>query len=84
MNPGHLRALTAEGFDLAAVSFPQVNGSGCVKVLTNLYSVPLSVGVEVQAKVHAAYVDIWYQGRCVARHERCSIGNRKCRTWSIA
>jgi len=67
----HLRALAAEGFDLAAVSFPQVNGSGCVKVLTNLYSVPLPVGVEVQAKVHAAYVDIWYQGRCVARHERC-------------
>lgn len=67
----HLGPLAGEGFDLAAVSFPEVNGSGCVKVLTNFYSVPLPVGVEVQAKVHAAYVEIWYQGRCVARHERC-------------
>jgi transposase len=67
----HLRALAAEDFDLAAVSFPEVNGSGCVKVLTNFYSVPLPVGVEVQAKVQASSVEMWYQGRCVARHERC-------------
>lgn len=67
----HLRALAEEGFDLAAVHFPHVNASGCVKVLTNFYSVPLPVGVEVQAKVHSAYVEIWHQGQCVARHERC-------------
>jgi len=67
----HLRALAEEGFDLAAVHFPHVNTSGCVKVLTNFYSVPLPVGLEVQAKVHSAYVEIWYQGGCVARHERC-------------
>jgi hypothetical protein len=40
-------------------------------VLTNFYSVPLPVGLEVQAKVHSAYVEIWHQGECVARHERC-------------
>src|SRR5947207_6985183 len=67
----HLRALAEEGFDLAAIHFPHVNASGCVKVLTNFYSVPLPVGVEVQAKVHSSYVDIWHQGECVARHERC-------------
>src|SRR6266516_6475356 len=67
----HLRALAEEGFDLAAVHFPHVNASGCVKVLTNFYSVPLPVGIEVQAKVHSAYVEIWHQGQCVARHERC-------------
>jgi transposase len=67
----HLRALAKEGFDLAAVHFPQVNGSGCVQVLTNFYSAPVPVGVEVQAKVHSAYVEIWHQGQCVARHERC-------------
>jgi transposase len=67
----HLRALPEESFDLAAVHFPHVNTSGCVKVLTNFYSVPLPVGVEVQAKVHSAYVEIWHQGECVARHERC-------------
>ncbi len=31
----HLRALAEEGFDLAAIHFPHVNTSGCVKVLTN-------------------------------------------------
>ena len=67
----HLRPLAEEGFDLAAVHFPQVNASGCVRVLTNFYSVPLPVGVEVQAKVYSAYVEIWYQGQRVARHERC-------------
>ena len=66
----HLRELK-EGFDLAAVHFPHVNTSGCAKVLTNFYSVPLPVGLEVQAKVHSAYVEIWHQGECVARHERC-------------
>jgi len=67
----HLLPLAKEGFDLAAVRFPTVNSSGCVKVLTNFYSVPLTVGMEVQAKIHAAYVEIWSQGKCVARHERC-------------
>jgi len=31
----HLRVLAEEGFDLAAVHFPHVNASGCVRVLTN-------------------------------------------------
>jgi hypothetical protein len=31
----------------------------------------LPVGIEVQAKVHSAYVEIRHQGQCVARHERC-------------
>src|SRR5258705_8164368 len=67
----HLRVLAEEGFDLAAIHFPHVNASGCVKVLTNFYSVPLPVGVEVQAKVHSSNVEMWHQGECVARHERC-------------
>jgi len=67
----HLLPLAKEGFDLAAVRFPVVNSSGCVKVLTNFYSVPVAVGTDVQAKIHAAYVEIWYQGKCLARHERC-------------
>jgi transposase len=67
----HLLPLAGEGFDLAQVSFPIVNGLGCVKVLTNAYSVPLPAGVQVQAKVYADKVELWHQGRCVARHERC-------------
>ena len=57
--------------DLARTSFPTVNSLGCVKVLTNSYSVPLKAGMEVQAKVYASVVELWHDGRCVARHERC-------------
>ena len=39
----HLLSLAAEGADLAQTSFLTVNGLGCVKVLTNTYSVPLPV-----------------------------------------
>jgi len=53
----------------AAVSFPTVNSSGCANVLTNFYSVPLPVGTRVEAKVQAAYVEVWHEGRRVARHE---------------
>jgi len=66
-----LQPLAEEGFDLAAVSFPEVNSSGAVNVLTNFYSAPLPPGTRVAAKTHAAYVEIWQEGRCVARHERC-------------
>src|ERR1017187_10814511 len=41
------------------------------KVLTNSYSVPLAVGTEVEAKIHATYIEVWRQGKCVVRHERC-------------
>ena len=64
-------ALATEGFDLAALHFPRVNQSGCVKVLTNFYSTPLPVATSAEAKVYSAYVEIWHSGRCVARHERC-------------
>jgi len=67
----HLLPLAEEGFDLAALHFPQVNQSGCVRVLTNFYSTPLPVGTTVEVKVYSAYVEIWHAGRCVARHERC-------------
>lgn len=67
----HLLPLAKEGFDLAGIHFPRVNGSGCVPVLTNFYSVPLPVGTTVQAKVYSSYVEIWHEGKCFARHERC-------------
>lgn len=67
---GYLLPLAPEGFQLSRIHFPQVNSKGSVKVLTNFYSAPLAVGLEVQAKVYAAHVEIWHQGRCVGRHER--------------
>jgi transposase len=73
----HLLPLAKEGFDLAGIHFPRVNGSGCVRVLTNFYSVPLPVGTVAQAKVYASYVEIWHEGKCVARHERCYSRRQK-------
>jgi len=67
----HLLPLTAEGMDLAQTSFPTVNAMGCVKVLTNAYSVPLKAGTQVHAKTYASTVELWHEGGCVARHERC-------------
>jgi len=73
----HLLPLAQEGFDLAGIHFPRVNGSGCVRVLTNFYSVPVPVGTAVQAKVYASYVEVWHEGKCVARHERCYSRRQK-------
>lgn len=73
----HLLPLAEEGFELASIHFPKVNTSGCVRVLTNFYSTPAPVGCEVQAKVYAAEVEIWYQGKCIARHERCFNRQKK-------
>jgi hypothetical protein len=67
----HLLPLLGEGFDLAEMSFPKVDGSGCVRVRTNFYSTPLPADTRVQAKVYADRVEIWHEGAAVARHDRC-------------
>jgi transposase len=67
----HLLALAEEGFDLTDVNFPRVDTLGRVKVRTNWYSVPVRAGTTVQAKLSAATVAIWHEGRRVASHERC-------------
>lgn len=66
----HLLPFAREGFPIAGIHLPQVNAKGTVKVLTNFYSVPAPVGTKVCAKVYPAHVEIWHQGRCIARHER--------------
>ena len=60
----------AEGFEIEATSFPMVDGSGCVKVRANFYSTPLRPGTKTQAKIFAETVEVWHDGRRVARHER--------------
>jgi len=67
----HLLPLPEEGFDLAEISFPVVDGKGCVKVRTNWYSTPLKPGGRPRVKLLPAYVEIWEERDCVARHERC-------------
>ena len=66
----HLLALSAEGFSLAEDSFPRIDGKGCVRVRNNFYSAPVKAGTSVRASVGPAYVEVWHDGRCVARHER--------------
>jgi transposase len=66
----HLLPLAPEGFELGETSFPTVDGKGCVKVRTNCYSTALKPGTRTQAKLLPAYVEIWQERECVARHER--------------
>jgi hypothetical protein len=67
----HLLPLSGEGFELAETSFPVVDTKGCVKVRTNWYSAPVKAGTTVQVKVQPAAIEVWQEGECVARHERC-------------
>src|SRR5437588_4217915 len=66
----HLLPMPDEGFDLVEVSFAHVDGLRRVRVRTNAYSAPLWPGTTVQVKLAAASVEVWHQGRCVARHAR--------------
>ena len=66
----HLLPLPSEGFDLIEVSFGQIDGLRRVKAKTNAYSAPVAPGTTVQVKLAPATVEIWHQGRSVARHAR--------------
>jgi transposase len=66
----HLLPLATEGFDLVEVSFPTVTSLGSIKVKTNAYSVPVKAGATVEARLAAAHVEVWHEGKRVARHER--------------
>jgi transposase len=65
-----LLPMPAEGFDLVEVSFGHLDDKRRVKAKTNAYSAPLPPGATVQVKLAPASVEIWHQGRCVARHVR--------------
>ena len=66
----HLLPMPSEGFDLVEVSFGHLDDQRRVKAKTNAYSAPLPPGTTVQVKLAPATVEIWHQGRCVARHAR--------------
>jgi transposase len=67
----YLLPLPDEGFDLADVSFPKVDGLGRVKVGCNFYSAPARYGAEVQAKLYSTRLEIWHDGSRIAQHQRC-------------
>ena len=52
------------------MGFGQLDDQRRVKAKTNAYSAPLPPGTTVQVKLAPATVEIWHQGRCVARHTR--------------
>jgi hypothetical protein len=66
----HLLPLGSEGFELAQTRFPVMDGKGSVKVRTNWYSTPLRPGTRPRARLLPVYVEVWEDGKCVARHER--------------
>jgi transposase len=67
----HLIPLAAEGFPIDELVYPViVDGKGRVKVKTNWYSAPLWPGLRVAARVWPSTIEIEYDGRCVASHER--------------
>jgi hypothetical protein len=67
----HLLPRAVEAFELAEVSFPRVDQTGCAKVRTNSYSVPLKPGSIVEARVYSTTVEFRHHGNRIASHERC-------------
>jgi transposase len=66
-----LLAPVEQGFELTDVCFPRVDGMGCVRVRTNLYSVPASPGTMVEVRIGSSHIEIRDDGRLIASHERC-------------
>jgi hypothetical protein len=67
----HLLPLAEQDFELTDIAFPRVDGLGCVRVRTNLYSAPAAPGKTVEVRLYPSHVEIRDEGRCIARHERC-------------
>lgn len=78
-----LKPLTASAFDLSEQMQLTVDTSGCVRVKTNRYSTPLNPGTRAEVKLDATHVQVWHQGRSVARHERCYRLRQRCWRWNI-
>jgi hypothetical protein len=72
----HLLPIAGHGFELAEISFPRVDGLGCVRVRTNLYSVPAKPGRTVEVRLYASRVEVRDEGQGIACHERCYERNQ--------
>jgi hypothetical protein len=67
----HLLPLAEQNFELAELSFPHVDGLGCVRVRTNLYSAPAPPGKTVEVRLYPSHIEVRDERRLIARHERC-------------
>ena len=78
----YLLPLVGEGFEIAETIGPVlVDGYGRVKVKGNWYSTPLRPGARVTARAWPAHLELCWEGKLAARHER-SYG-RGCQTLNL-
>ena len=66
-----LLPLQQEDFELAEESFCRVDGQGCVRAGTNRYSTPLRPATQVRVRMLPTQVEVWYEGKMAAGHQRC-------------
>jgi len=65
-----LLPLPKDSFELAEECFALVDGKGCVRVKTNLYSTPLRPHTRCRVRLLPTRVEVWSAGGKVAEHER--------------
>jgi len=71
MERPHLLPPVDERFPIDEILYPViVDNKGRVKVKLNWYSAPLWPGLRVTARVWPSWIEIEYDGTCVARHQR--------------
>ena len=58
-------------FGVAEICFPSVNAFRCVVVRSNAYSGPAPTGSTVEVRLCPSFVEIWNEGRPIAKHDRC-------------
>ena len=60
-----LLPLAEQNFELAEVSFPRVDGLGCARAKTNLYSAPARPGRTVEVRLYPSHVEVRDEGRLI-------------------
>ena len=78
----HLLPLAEHGFELAEISFPRVDGLGCVRVRTNLYSVPARPGRTVEVRLYPSCVEVRDEGAASLATSAVTSGISKCSIWN--
>jgi hypothetical protein len=54
----YLLPLAEQNFELVDIAFPRVDGLGCVRVRTNLYSAPAPPGRPVEVRLYPSHVEM--------------------------
>lgn len=66
-----LLPLASEGFEIAEERWSIVDSKGCIKAGTNFYSTPARAGLKVRVRLLPASVEVWQEGKLIAKHQRC-------------